>query len=225
MDQVQNAQDQKDAKDESGEAIEESASDTGAKMPPTVVVAVCTTSSESQDSPPLVAASPVPLPSPAPQQARSAGTLVQLWAEKAGIRVMDFQPTFPPGSNQNPNNVNGNTGTRPRNGSYSKHGHTRVSSDEDYTGNGTSKGNNGRRGSYTITGIKSRSQHEHVSVTEKHTNGIVYGPGRGRGRGHHHHLGGGTLVERPAATMAMNASMMQPSKVIRVLARGEKLDP
>ena len=33
------------------------------------------------------------------------------------------------------------------------------------------------------------------------------------------------LVERPAATMAMNASMMQPKKVIRVLARGEKLEP
>lgn len=41
----------------------------------------------------------------------------------------------------------------------------------------------------------------------------VYGPGRG----------GGALVERPAATMAMNASMMQ--KPIRVLARGEKLEP
>ena len=43
----------------------------------------------------------------------------------------------------------------------------------------------------------------------------IYGPGRNNG----------VLVERPAATMAMNASMMQPSKVIRVLARGEKLDP
>ncbi|KAL5512447.1 hypothetical protein ACEPAG_3439 [Sanghuangporus baumii] len=45
--------------------------------------------------------------------------------------------------------------------------------------------------------------------------GKVYGPGRG----------GGALVERPAATIAMNASMMQLSKPIRVLARGEKLDP
>ena len=46
--------------------------------------------------------------------------------------------------------------------------------------------------------------------------GNVYGPGRG---------GGGALVERPAATIAMNASMMHLSKPIRVLARGEKLDP
>lgn len=42
----------------------------------------------------------------------------------------------------------------------------------------------------------------------------VFGPGRG----------GGTLVERPAATMVMN-DIVQLSKPIRLLARGEKLEP
>ena len=33
------------------------------------------------------------------------------------------------------------------------------------------------------------------------------------------------LVERPPAVMAMMEMVAQPSKVVRVLARGEKLDP
>jgi hypothetical protein len=37
--------------------------------------------------------------------------------------------------------------------------------------------------------------------------------------------GGGGLVERPPAVMAMMEMVAQPSKVVRVLARGEKLDP
>ncbi|GJE95272.1 hypothetical protein PsYK624_114550 [Phanerochaete sordida] len=37
--------------------------------------------------------------------------------------------------------------------------------------------------------------------------------------------GGGGLVERPPAVMAMMEAVSQPSRVVRVLARGEKLDP
>lgn len=37
--------------------------------------------------------------------------------------------------------------------------------------------------------------------------------------------GKGGLVERPPAVMAMMEMVAQPSKVVRVLARGEKLDP
>lgn len=37
--------------------------------------------------------------------------------------------------------------------------------------------------------------------------------------------GGGALVERPPAVMAMMEAVSQPSRVVRVLARGEKLDP
>jgi hypothetical protein len=33
------------------------------------------------------------------------------------------------------------------------------------------------------------------------------------------------MVERPPAVMAMMEMVAQPSKVVRVLARGEKLDP
>lgn len=36
---------------------------------------------------------------------------------------------------------------------------------------------------------------------------------------------GGGLVERPPAVMAMMEAVAQPSRVVRVLARGEKLDP
>ncbi|EKM51412.1 uncharacterized protein PHACADRAFT_263518 [Phanerochaete carnosa HHB-10118-sp] len=43
----------------------------------------------------------------------------------------------------------------------------------------------------------------------------------GRGAGN----GGGGLVERPPAVMAMMEAISQPSRVVRVLARGEKLDP
>ncbi|KAG5643750.1 hypothetical protein DXG03_009684 [Asterophora parasitica] len=43
--------------------------------------------------------------------------------------------------------------------------------------------------------------------------------------GKHHHGHGGGLVERPPAVMAMMEMVAQPSKVVRVLARGEKLDP
>jgi hypothetical protein len=52
-----------------------------------------------------------------------------------------------------------------------------------------------------------------------------------RGRGDHHHPakgnggGGGGMVERPPAVKAMMDVIAQPSKVVRVLARGEKLDP
>jgi len=45
----------------------------------------------------------------------------------------------------------------------------------------------------------------------------------GAGKGHYAPPQG--LVERPPAVMAMMEMVAQPSKVVRVLARGEKLDP
>ncbi|KAG1893360.1 uncharacterized protein F5891DRAFT_1066861 [Suillus fuscotomentosus] len=54
----------------------------------------------------------------------------------------------------------------------------------------------------------------------------------GRGRCHSHTAQGGLpvargtgLVERPAAVMQMMEMIFQPSKVVRVLALGEKLEP
>jgi hypothetical protein len=57
--------------------------------------------------------------------------------------------------------------------------------------------------------------------------------GHGHGHGHGHHRGGrgggggggGGMVERPPAVKAMMDVISQPSRVVRVLARGEKLDP
>ena len=47
------------------------------------------------------------------------------------------------------------------------------------------------------------------------------------GRGDHHPAkgNGGGMVERPPAVKAMMDVISQPSRVVRVLARGEKLDP
>lgn len=50
----------------------------------------------------------------------------------------------------------------------------------------------------------------------------------GRGGGMKHDVGmgrGGGMVERPPAVMAMMELVSQPTKVVRLLARGEKLDP
>lgn len=52
-------------------------------------------------------------------------------------------------------------------------------------------------------------------------------PHHHRGRGDHHPAkgNGGGMVERPPAVKAMMDVISQPSRVVRVLARGEKLDP
>jgi uncharacterized membrane protein YgcG len=58
--------------------------------------------------------------------------------------------------------------------------------------------------------------------------GKAHGHGcKGRGGGGGSGVGGGNgaLVERPPAVMTMMEMVAQPSKVVRVLARGEKLDP
>ncbi|PPQ94909.1 hypothetical protein CVT25_004395 [Psilocybe cyanescens] len=51
------------------------------------------------------------------------------------------------------------------------------------------------------------------------------GPSRGRRASTSEHGPKSGLVERPPAVMAMMEMISQPSKVVRVLARGEKLDP
>lgn len=85
--------------------------------------------------------------------------------------------------------------------------HARMPSDEEWRATAAGANPPGRPKSANGRG---RGPGPHVG-----DKGNVYGPGRG----------GGALVERPAATIAMNASMMHLSKPIRVLARGEKLDP
>ncbi|KAG2052351.1 hypothetical protein BDR06DRAFT_1009632 [Suillus hirtellus] len=102
--------------------------------------------------------SPVPLPAPSPHthkyEPRSAGLLIEHWATRAGITLLEVEPSaaplVPPSSN---------------------HLHNLDGDDR------------GKRQA-------------------------------GRGR-----------LERPAAVMQMMEVISQPSKVIRVLARGEKLEP
>lgn len=117
--------------------------------------------------------SPVPLPAPGPHshkyEPRSAGLLVAHWGSKAGIELLEVEPSAgagpPPGQSRN------------------------VEDDE----RGKRQSNRGRHNAHT--------------------------PGSSptaRGTG---------LVERPAAVMQMMEMVAQPSKVVRVLARGEKLEP
>ena len=107
-----------------------------------------------------VSLNPVPLPAPtlhnSRHETRSNGSLVAQWASKAGIGLMEVEPSMP-GRGE----------------------------DEDRPKRGTNKN---RRPSNGDHGRK---------------------PG---------------LVERPPAVMAMMEMISQPTKVVRVLARGEKLD-
>ncbi|EAU81595.1 hypothetical protein CC1G_02611 [Coprinopsis cinerea okayama7 len=97
--------------------------------------------------------SPVPLPAPNPHhhnkhEPRSSGSLVSAWASRAGIQLLEVEPTMP-----------------------------------------------GR--------------------------GAVEDDDRARRR----RPSGNALVERPPAVMTMMEMVAQPSKTVRLLARGEKLDP
>lgn len=120
--------------------------------------------------------SPVPLPAPSPHthkyEPRSAGLLIGHWASRAGITLLEVEPSAaplaPPSSN-----------------------HPRNIDDDD---RGKRQAGRGRRNSHTAPG------------------GLPIARSTG-------------LVERPAAVMQMMEVVSQPSKVVRVLARGEKLEP
>ena len=167
-----------------------------------VVIAICTSPLESLTSTEAPnARSPVPLPAPQPPskfEQRCSGTLVAQWAKAAGVDVLDVKATAPP--------PHGGSSSNRRGGAN----HVRSSSDEEWRG-----GHSAGRKSYAQASRGGRdAPRDPVSgktVEEK----LVYGPGRV----------GGTLIERPAATVAMNATLLEPAKVIRVLARGEKLEP
>lgn len=87
------------------------------------------------------------------------------------------------------------------------------------------------------TNTAARSHHKLSSDEErpKKTHGHHGQVGGGRGRRSSHSTAPGSvsgsapgssgLVERPPAVMAMMEMVSQPKKVVRVLARGEKLDP
>jgi hypothetical protein len=114
---------------------------------------------------------PVPLPAPSiphpnKYEPRSAGTLVSHWGARAGMQLLEIDPTATSRSSEEED--------RPKR----SHAH------------GVPHGSTGRR----------------PSATTDNNNKVG-------------------LVERPPAVMAMMEMVAQPSKVVRVLARGEKLDP
>ena len=185
---------------------------TRAKSPPTVVLAILSTAtvgmgsdvsprnqtlklSESPPEPQSLLLNPVPLPGPPHPHAMShghghgtnkfeprvTGTLVARWADKAGIKLLEVEPT--------------------RHG-----GVVGIVSDDEGRGGRARGGHVGkaRRG----------------SCTDGNGGGLgVTGGGGGMGAG---------LVERPPAVRAMMEMVAQQpanTRVVRVLARGEKLDP
>lgn len=175
--------------------------DSGENKPISVIIAVCTFPLETFVAGEVPSArSPVPLPAPPPPskfEQRCAGDLVAQWAKAAGIKVLDVKATAPPQGG-------------PPSGRRGGGNHVRSSSDEERRG-GLSSG----RKSYAQVSRGGRSAPRDPIVGKVQGEKEVYGPGRV----------GGTLVERPAATVALNATLMEPAKVIRVLARGEKLEP
>ncbi|KAL4244704.1 hypothetical protein ABKN59_010350 [Abortiporus biennis] len=182
------------------------------KPDPKVVLAVLPTPLDSLlDSAPgttQVSASPVPLPAPQinRHEARASGTLVALWAPKAGIEVLELSthPSSAPtatGPTVTTNTINDSTAPN-----------TRRSAEQ-----ARRSAEYGRR---SPDDDRKKTQHPHPSN----------GGGRGRRNSHLRNDRGttppsGGLVERPPAVMAMMEMVSQPSRVVRVLARGEKLDP
>ncbi|KAI1788234.1 hypothetical protein LXA43DRAFT_649191 [Ganoderma leucocontextum] len=170
---------------------------------PRVVLAVVSpptdTQPEAANSAPI-SASPVPLPAPQPNryESRLSAALVARWATKAGVQVIEVT-SAPPHPHPNAGNANGSVDT--------------------------TNGNKGRRS--TDGGRRSGEE-------ERGAKRAPAGRGRRNSRGGGHpgqgrvpqNMASGTgLVERPQAVMTMMEMVTQPNRVVRVLARGEKLDP
>lgn len=152
---------------------------------------------------------PVPLPAPSVSKVepRSSGTLVSYWAARAGIKMLEIDPTAPP---QALNNHNSNT--NPSNVRYRPHG-----------GGGAAKMEEEERPKRFVSNSNSNININAASRTNK-----------GRRTSYNDapptilRNSGSGLVERPPAVMAMMemvAAKSNSSRPIKVLARGEKLDP
>ncbi|KAI0074881.1 hypothetical protein K474DRAFT_1664876 [Panus rudis PR-1116 ss-1] len=166
---------------------------------PKVVLAVTIAPDHLPESSAPASASPVPLPPPQLNkfEPRSSGVLIAEWAKKAGIDVFEI-PIVATG--------NGAVGVNT----------TQVNSGRRSGEQGRRSGDQGRR-----------------SPEDERTRRPLTPSGRGRRNSHMRNFeqrggtppSGGGLVERPPAVMAMMEAVSQPSRVVRVLARGEKLEP
>ncbi|KAF8731563.1 hypothetical protein AX14_004675 [Amanita brunnescens Koide BX004] len=204
-------------------------SEPGSKPPkatPRVVLAVLSSQSSSQQSGPDVdqqqaTASPVvpvvPLPTayqhstPSTNnkfEPRSSGTLVSYWASKASIEILEVDAAAP------------GHGRGAGAGGDWKEGED----DEAVGPRGTGTNIAGGRKSHFGHG---HGHHGHPGGRRKQSVGSTGGGGDNAIPGTANLSVGASpgLVERPPAVMAMMEMVSQPSKVVRVLARGEKLDP
>ncbi|KAF8626621.1 hypothetical protein AX15_004780 [Amanita polypyramis BW_CC] len=174
------------------------------------------------DGEPAIVTPVVPLPAPHPHSShananshygnkfepRSSGTLVSYWAAKGGIEVVEVDAAAP---------------------GHGRGGRDKEREEDDEIQRGASGGGGGgRKGQYGGHG------HWHGyggHGRRKPSVGAGEGGGVGitsaTGQGQEAPAGSTGLVERPPAVMAMMEMISQPNKgrVVRVLARGEKLDP
>ncbi|KAH9946747.1 hypothetical protein B0H21DRAFT_808516 [Amylocystis lapponica] len=183
-------------------------SDADEEKKPRVVLAVLSQSSEVQSEaigmPTSTAPSPVPLPAPQTNrhEPRSSGALVTSWANKARLDLFEVKPSAATGPAAAPNGA-----PTSQDASFSDRRSaepTRRSAEEERSKRGLAPGSGvrGRRNSHLRAGNERAAP---ISGAR---------PGSSSG-----------LVERPPAVMAMMEMVSQPSRVVRVLARGEKLDP
>ncbi|KAM5541536.1 hypothetical protein V8D89_004726 [Ganoderma adspersum] len=185
------------------EHVGEEVQDKDRNAKPRVVLAVVSppadTQAEAANAAPI-SASPVPLPAPQPNryESRLSAPLVSRWAAKAGVEVIEVT-------------------------SAPSHAHAHAGNS-----NGSADNTNGNKGRRSADGGK-RSNEE-----DRSTKRAPAGRGRRNSRGGGHpgqprvpqNMTAGTgLVERPQAVMTMMEMVTQPNRVVRVLARGEKLDP
>lgn len=207
--------------------VELGISNTGSKPPkatPRVIFATLSPQSSSSQpgldsdqqqtiSTPIVPVVPLPTTySPGSNnkfEPRSSGTLVSYWASRAGIEVLEVDAAAP------------------GHGRGAGAGEWKEGEDDEAVG---------PRGASLGGGRKSHYGHGHVNHGHgNHSHAGRRKPSVSSTGGGGDNAGSGTanasvgvgpgLVERPPAVMAMMEMVSQPSKVVRVLARGEKLDP
>lgn len=164
----------------------------------------------------------VPLPAPTPGnkfEPRSMGTLVSHWAAKAGIEILEVEASAPGHGRVHLGGGGGRDEDEDARVGKKFHGHGHVGHGGGHGGHGGGGGHGGhgrRKASIGNSGVAGSANNNNNS-----NGGVVSSNGT-------LHLASTGLVERPPAVMAMMEMVSQPSskgKIVRVLARGEKLDP
>ena len=188
--------------------------DEGAKTPaPRIVLAVAAPPPDRDAqadgaNPSPISASPVPLPAPQPNrfETRLVGALVARWAAKAGVEVLEVSsaPPQPPAAAPGAGAGAGASEAQPPNYKGRRSGEgNRRSGEEDRNRRAPTGTIRGRRNSRGAPAGRAAPPPPPPPPISANTG----------------------LVERPQAVMTMMEMVTQPNRVVRVLARGEKLDP